>query len=182
LEFLTGIPGTLGGAVVMNAGAFGKEVGDVVSEVHLITSRGETVVLDRGELHFGYRRLAIPEGSVVVKVRLALFPVPGNRVAEMMEAYLRKRKREQPSGLPSAGSVFKNPPDDHAGRLIELVGLKGKKIGGAMISPKHANWIVNTGGAKAEDILSLMDLARKTVMEETGIELLPEIKVVENYR
>jgi UDP-N-acetylmuramate dehydrogenase len=177
LEFLAGIPGTMGGAVVTNAGAFGREIGDVVGDVHLITAEGEMVLLDRGELTFSYRQLAIPEGSVVVKARLSLRPMPGERVAEKMKAHLERRKKEQPSGLPSAGSIFKNPPNDYAGRLIELVGLKGKKIGGAMISPKHANWIVNTGGATARDILSLMELARETVMKETGIKLEPEIKI-----
>jgi UDP-N-acetylmuramate dehydrogenase len=182
LEFLAGIPGTLGGAVVMNAGAFGRDMGDVIGEVHLITAKGETTVLDSGELSFSYRHLAIPEGSVVVKARLALNFMPGERVAMKMEEYLARRKREQPSGLPSAGSIFKNPPDDHAGRLIEMVGLKGKKIGGAMISPNHANWIVNTGGAKAKDILSLMELVRKTVLKETGIKLEPEIKIAGSHK
>jgi UDP-N-acetylmuramate dehydrogenase len=178
LEFLAGIPGTAGGAVAMNAGAWGQEIGGLVREVLLMGSEGDLLTGDRDELGFGYRSASIPEGSVVVQVLLTLSRKDPEAVAGRMAEYLGRRKAAQPLEHPSGGSVFKNPPGDFAGRLIEGVGLKGKKAGGAMISPKHANFIVNTGGAKAKDILDLMDLARKAVLERTGVELEPEIKVV----
>ena len=127
---------------------------------------------------FSYRALSIPVGAVVAKARFHLKRENPETVADRMAEYLRMRLEKQPLGMPSGGSVFKNPAGDYAGRLIESVGLKGKQIGGAMISPKHANFIVNTGGARGDDILALMDLVRKTVKEQTGIGLEPEIRVV----
>jgi len=180
LEFLAGIPGTVGGAVTMNAGAWGKEIAEAVVNVEMITNRGESVSKARSELDFSYRALAIPAGTVVVGVEFALKSEAPEIVADRVASYLRERKAKQPLEYPSAGSVFKNPPNDYAGRLIEMVGLKGRRAGGAMISEKHANFIVNTGGAKAADILGLMELARQKVMEKTGIALEPEIKVIGN--
>ena len=178
LEFLSGIPGTVGGAVAMNAGAFGKEIGSMVREIQMVTQKGELITADRSRLNFFYRGLSIQKGSVIVKVSFQLCHESPEAIAEKSADYLAKRKAEQPLEYPSGGSVFKNPPNDYAGRLIEKAGLKGERIGGAMISPKHANWIVNTGGAKAGDILALMDMAREKVREETGILLEPEIRVV----
>jgi UDP-N-acetylmuramate dehydrogenase len=130
------------------------------------------------ELEFSYRKLRVEKGSLVVQVRLKLDieteEIVGRRIAD----HLKWRKETQPLEYPSAGSVFKNPPNDYAGRLIENAGLKGEKLGGAMISEKHANFIVNTGGAKARDVLGLMNLARETVKKKTGIDLQPEIQVV----
>ncbi len=178
MEFLAGIPGTIGGAIKMNAGAFGKEVDSSVEEIHIITTRGEVVVIDESQLRFSYRALELEKGRLIVRARLRLVREAEGVVAERIKKYLKIRKETQPVEYPSAGSVFKNPPNDYAGRLIEISGLKGERIGGAMISEKHANWIVNTGGARAEDILTLLFMAREIVKRETGIELEPEIRVV----
>ena len=178
LEFLAGIPGTVGGAVAMNAGAFGGETGERVREIHLINPRGDIVVKNRSQLKFSYRVLEIEKGSVIIRVHFELDQEPGEIVKERITDYQKRRKESQPLEYPSAGSVFKNPPDEYAGRLLDNAGLKGKRIGGAMISGKHANFIVNTGGAKAGDVLALLYLAREKVKKETGIELEPEIRVV----
>jgi UDP-N-acetylmuramate dehydrogenase len=178
LEFLAGIPGMLGGAISMNAGAFGKEIGSSVDEIHVITAQGEVVVIDGSQLRFSYRALEIEKGVLIIRARLKLVREIEGVVAERIKKYLKIRKETQPLEYPSAGSVFKNPPNDYAGRLIEKSGLKGERIGGAMISEKHANYIVNTGGASAKDILALLCMARDTVKRETGIELEPEIKIV----
>ena len=178
LEFLSGIPGTVGGAVTMNAGAFGRAMGDVVQQVDLVTPEGEFTSKNRSDLTFSYRESSIQEGSLVVRASLQCSQETSEIVSGRVAEYLTRRKLAQPLDYPSAGSVFRNPSNDHAGRLIEQAGLKGKKIGGAMISPKHANYIVNTGGAQAEDILRLMEMAKEKVREATGVELEPEIKVV----
>jgi UDP-N-acetylmuramate dehydrogenase len=178
LEFLAGIPGTVGGAVLMNAGAFGKELGPEVEEIHTITPLGEMVSLNRSTLQFGYRCLGLEEGHVITGACLRVHPDNREGVTARIRSYLKKRTTTQPLEFPSAGSIFKNPPNDYAGRLIEKAGLKGKKIGGAMISEKHANFIINTGDATATDVLALLELARKKVREETGIHLEPEVHVV----
>ncbi len=178
LEFLAGIPGTVGGAIAMNAGAFGREIEAKTKEIHIITPQGDLIIKDRSQLKFSYRELEIKEGSVIIRVCFKLDRETKETVAEKIAGYLKSRKEKQPLGFPSAGSVFRNPPNDYAGKLIESVGLKGKKIGGAMISEKHANFIINTGGAKAEDIISLLCLAQKKVFDEMGILLQPEIRVV----
>jgi UDP-N-acetylmuramate dehydrogenase len=178
LEFLAGIPGTVGGAVAMNAGAWGKDMAEWVRHVELVMPAGDVVTMNRGELRFSYRQSSMPHGAVIVRVGLALEQDRPEVVEEKVTAYLKERKEKQPLEYPSAGSIFKNPSHDTAGRLIERAGLKGKKIGGAMISLKHANWIVNTGEAKTGDILALMQLARQKVKEQTGIDLEPEIRVV----
>ncbi|MDY6973333.1 MAG: UDP-N-acetylmuramate dehydrogenase [Thermodesulfobacteriota bacterium] len=178
LEFLAGIPGTVGGAVAMNSGAFGEETGERVRKIHVIGPRGNVAVKNRSQLKFSYRGLELEKGSVIIRVCFELNQETEGIVAERITGYQKRRKETQPLEYPSAGSVFKNPSDDYAGRLIERAGLKGKRIGGAMISDKHANFIVNTGGAKAEDVLALLDLAREKVKKETDIELEPEIRVV----
>jgi len=178
LEFLAGIPGTVGGVVAMNAGAFGKEIEARIKEIHVMTLLGDLIIRDRSQLKFSYRGLEIEEGSIITRVCFKLDQEIEEVVAKNIAGYLRRRKENQPLEFPSAGSVFRNPPNDYAGKLIENAGLKGKRIGGAMISRKHANFIVNTGGAKAEDIISLLYLAQKKVLEKTGIELQPEIQVV----
>jgi len=178
LEFLAGIPGSVGGAVFMNAGAFGKEVGDMVEEVRIVSGRGEPAVMPGSQLAFSYRKTSISEGTVIYGVKFKLDKDHKDKISGRIVDYLKKRKQGQPLDLPSGGSVFRNPPGDYAGRLIERAGLKGTRIGGAMISPKHANFIVNTGNAKAADIVALMNLARDKVREETGIILETEIKVV----
>ena len=178
LEFLAGIPGTVGGAVAMNAGAFEREINERIQTIQFITPGGVQVETDRSELKFSYRRLHMETGRLVANSCFCLDSVASKAVSDRMGECLRIRKQTQPLEYPSAGSVFKNPPGDFAGRLIEKAGLKGKKIGGAMISEKHANFIVNKGGATAKDILALMDLARLAVKRTAGVSLELEIKVL----
>ena len=145
----------------MNAGAWGTEVGNLVQEVQMVTPGGEITTFGHSLLKFTYRALLFQKGAVIIRVKFELFPdSPGAIIAKVAD-YLKKRQESQPSGYPSGGSVFKNPENDYAGRLIEKAGLKGKRIGGAMISLEHANFIVNTGGATASDILSLMQCCQQ---------------------
>ncbi len=182
LEFFAGIPGTVGGAVAMNAGAFGEEVEGVVESIQLLTPQGKLTTKYRSELAFSYRNLSLPEKSIVVRARFRCVQKDREMVSRKVKDYLKRRKATQPLEYPSAGSIFRNPLNDYAGRLIEQAGLKGKKVGGAMISPKHANYIVNTGEAKADDVLTLMGLARQKVKEDTGIELETEIRIIGGKR
>jgi UDP-N-acetylmuramate dehydrogenase len=177
-EFLAGIPGTLGGAAVMNAGAFGKDMTSLVCKMEMVTPGGELVEMEGEKLSFGYRKLELEEGAVVTRVHLKLEKSTPEEVVERIRSYLSRRKETQPFEYPSAGSIFKNPPGDYAGRLIELTGLKGKRRGDAMISTKHANWIVNTGEASSRDILDLISLVRETVKERTGVNLELEIRII----
>jgi len=178
LEFLAGIPGSVGGATVMNSGAYGSEIQSRVRDVHLIIPPGNLAVRKRSELKFSYRALFVEQGSVIVQVSFKLEEEKEEDISKNIMEFLVRRKKRQPLQYPSAGSVFKNPPGDYAGRLLDSVGLKGEKIGGAMISEKHSNFIVNTGGATAQDILKLISLARDKVKKETGVELEPEIRVM----
>jgi len=178
LEYFAGIPGTVGGAIAMNAGAFRKQFGDRVVDIQIITPEGSLEIRDKAQLNFTYRHFEIEQGTMIINARLKIDRESEDVVARRISDILKKRKQNQPLDYPSAGSVFKNPQDEYAGRLIENAGLKGKKIGGAMISEKHANFIVNTGGAKAKDILDLIDLTQTEVKKQTGVELEPEIKVI----
>jgi len=178
VEFMAGIPGTLGGAVAMNAGSWGKEIGEVISEVTVLTAGGIVETRDRLSLSFTYRELDLPPGAIILNAKLGLrFDKPA-LIRKRVASYLKQRKERFPLDMPSAGSVFKNPEGGYAGRLIDAAGLKEKAIGGAMISPKHANFIVNTGKSSASDIVALMDLATFKVKEVFNIQLIPEIKVV----
>ena len=178
LEFMSGIPGTLGGAVIMNAGACGEEIGSRLKKVEIINPEGKKEEISRSQISFEYRKASIPERSVIYSVTLSLEKGIEKIIKERIESNLKKRKEGQPLDMPSAGSVFKNPPGSFAGKLIEESGLKGKRIGGAMISPKHANFIVNAGNATASDIIGLIDLARRKVKETSGIDLETELKVI----
>ena len=178
MEFLAGIPGTLGGAVFMNAGAFGKEICEHVLKVHMVTPLGLKKDFTRAELEFSYRKLEMERGNFITHICFGVEKGTEEKVSQRMTGFLKKRREAQPLELPSAGSVFKNPPGDFAGRLIEKAGLKGTRMGGAMISEKHANFIVNTGNASSEDILALIDLAKKRVREDFGVRLELEIQVV----
>jgi UDP-N-acetylmuramate dehydrogenase len=180
LEFLAGIPGTLGGGVAMNVGAWGKEIKDVITEIRVLTAEGAVQSISRGKLRFQYRGLDLPERDIILNVSLSLSLDQPSSVKQKVFSYMDDRKKRQPMDTRSAGSVFKNPEGDYAGRLIEAAGLKGKRIGGAMISTKHANFIVNTGGASAADILALMDLVKETVRQMFDVELIPEIRRVGN--
>jgi UDP-N-acetylmuramate dehydrogenase len=178
VEFLGGVPGTVGGGMIMNAGTYLGEFKDVTTEVHAVDERGQPVVRDNAGCGFRYRHSDIPASDVVTGARLKL---PTRARAEI-EAAVRKlrdqRKAREPHGVPNAGSIFKNPPNDYAGRLIEACGLKGRRVGGAEVSPAHANWIVNVGGATAKDLLAVVEIARAAVVERFGITLEMEVKVV----
>jgi len=177
-EPFAGVPGTVGGAVVMNAGTTLGEAKDLVRSVDLVMPDGTLRAWSADELAFRYRHAEIPQGAVVARATLQLSDENvAQRIAARQEL-LQRRKRTQPLDLPSCGSTFTNPPGDYAGRLIEAVGLKGRCIGGASISAKHANFIVNHGDASAQDILDLIRLARSTVFTETGILLTPEVKLL----
>lgn len=182
LEFLAGIPGSLGGAVAMNAGAFGDQMGDRVEEIRGVTPQGDRMALRKQELTYAYRTLELAPGTIITHVRLRLDLDDTKAVSRRIARNLRQKNRLQPLHYPSAGSVFKNPVDDYAGRLIEAVGLKGKRVAGAMVSEKHANYIVNTGGAAASDILALMKLIQQEVKHRTGVDLKPEIRIVGEER
>jgi UDP-N-acetylmuramate dehydrogenase len=178
VEFMAGIPGTLGGAVAMNAGGWGKEIGEVISEVTVLTAGGIVETRDRLSLAFTYRELDLPAGTIILNAKLSLrFDKPAV-IKKRIASYLKQRKERFPLDMPSAGSIFKNPEGGYAGRLIDAAGLKKTVIGGAMFSPKHANFIVNTGKSSASDIVALMDLATVKVKEMFNIQLIPEIKVV----
>ncbi|HOV79782.1 MAG TPA: UDP-N-acetylmuramate dehydrogenase [Bacillota bacterium] len=180
-EFTAGIPGSVGGAVIMNAGANGSSIGDLVTEVLLLRYEGEFRRIEKEELDFGYRSSALQrELAIVVEVNFACRYRDKDLIREDMERYISRRRLTQPLNYPSAGSVFKNPPGDSAGRLIELAGLKGVKVGDAQISTVHANFIVNLGSATAGDVLALIDRARQTVHSRFGVELKLEVKIIGN--
>lgn len=178
LEFAEGIPGSVGGALVMNAGAYGSEFEKVVVAVYGMTRQGTPIQLNREEMRFTYRDSHLPAGIVVTRIRLSLHRQESSRVSIKVRELVIKRKSSQPSGYPNSGSMFRNPPDDYAGRLVEAAGLKGKQIGRAQISPKHGNFIVNLGGASAEDVRRLMELARAEVQAKFGVVLIPEVKLI----
>jgi UDP-N-acetylmuramate dehydrogenase len=181
LEFAEGIPGSVGGGILMNAGAFGSEISEVVEYIEGVDAQGAVQRLPRGALHFGYRQFDLPAGFIVTHLEFLL--QSGDPVAIRTKRQDAKRRREahQPLGYPNAGSIFKNPPGEFAGRLIEAAGLKGQRHGGAMISEQHANFIVNVGGATAADVRVLMDEAARRVWETKGIRLQPEIKLVGDW-
>ncbi|MBN1237980.1 MAG: UDP-N-acetylmuramate dehydrogenase [Gammaproteobacteria bacterium] len=177
--FFAGIPGTVGGALAMNAGAFGGETWNHVESVETIDRRGERRTRARGEYRIGYRSvLPIQGGEEWFLAATFRFEHDESLDKSAIKAMLDRRAASQPTGVASCGSVFRNPPGAYAGELIERVGLKGTKLGGAMVSDKHANFIVNTGSATAEDIETLIESVRRRVREETGIELELEARVI----
>jgi len=177
-EFLAGIPGTLGGALAMNAGAFGGETWNIVREAETLDRRGRRRWRARREFATGYRSVALPAGEWFIGARLGLQPAADRDGEERIRALLAQRAATQPLGEFSCGSVFRNPEGDHAARLIEACGLKGRRIGGARVSEKHANFIINDGTASAADIEVLIDLVAATVAEQTGIRLQPEVRII----
>jgi UDP-N-acetylmuramate dehydrogenase len=181
LEFAEGIPGTMGGALFMNAGAYGSEFEKVIDQVDGFTREGEPICLSRNEMTFTYRDSHLPAGMVVTEVRLRLRQEDSAKVTSRVRELVIKRKTSQPSGYPNSGSMFRNPPGDFAGRLIEAAGLKGKKIGQAQISERHGNFIVNLGGAKADDVRQLMELARAEVRTRFGVELEAEVRLLGDW-
>ena len=178
LEFGEGIPGTVGGGLVMNAGAFGGEMARVVTLVHGVTAAGTARALNKDEVNFAYRRTELPPRFVITRVDFELAYGDRDELRARVVDLRSKRAARQPRGVPNAGSVFKNPPGNFAGRLLESVGLKGTRMGGAAFSGQHANFIVNLGGARAEEVRALIDLARSRVLESTGVALEPELRLI----
>jgi UDP-N-acetylmuramate dehydrogenase len=176
-EFFAGIPGSLGGALAMNAGAYGGETWERVESVRTIDRSGAIHERAPGEYTVGYRSVSGPSNEWFIEANLR-FDAAVEPSKEAMNEMLERRRRTQPLGLPSCGSVFRNPPGDHAARLIEAAGLKGFSIGGAEVSEKHANFIINRGDATATDIEELIEHVRQTVIEQHGIELVHEVRIV----
>lgn len=184
-EFLAGIPGTIGGALAMNAGAWGSETWTQVDLVRTVDRQGRVRTRWPHEFDLGYRHVAGPvlghDGQPrewFLEAELVLAAGAAEAAQARMQALLARRAETQPIGLPSCGSVFRNPPGDHAARLIEAAGLKGRRIGGAEVSPKHANFIINLGGASARDIAQLIALVQAEVQRCSGIRLIPEVRRV----
>jgi UDP-N-acetylmuramate dehydrogenase len=178
LEFAAGIPGTLGGALVMNAGWHEHETKRVVASVDAIDASGRVVALDGAACGFGYRTSAFRGRPVVVLgAELALSRDDPKAVRERLDRFAAHRKATQPTELPSCGSAYLKPPGDFAGRLIEAAGLKGRRVGGVEVSSKHANFFVNVGGATARDVLTLAELVEATVLDGSGVALTREFEV-----
>jgi len=178
LEPFSGIPGTVGGGVAMNAGAWGAELKDVLLSVTFMKEDGEIIERARSRLRFSYRGLAIPSSWIILKGKFRLKKGKKKEIRERVKSYLAMRRRKQPLDYPSAGSIFKNPKEGPAGKWIEESGLKGFRIGQTMVSERHANFIVNLGKAKADEVIQLMELVQKKVREGKGISLEREVKVV----
>ena len=179
LEFSVGIPASFGGAVLMNAGAWGSSIGDVVKQIKTVNLvDGEVTCYDRTQLNFRYRESSIQKSKeFIISGLLELTGAEQSKIKELMDLYMKKRLAKQPYEMPNAGSVFKNPAMESAGLLIESVGLKGRQIGDAKVSEKHANFIVNCGNATAEDVLKLIDEISKAVEGKYGISLEKEINI-----
>lgn len=178
LEFAAGIPGTIGGALIMNAGAYGGEIGDVTRWVEIATPDGTIERMDSSELSFGYRRSVLRDlGHVVVRACLGLEEGNASEIHAKMCDTMETRCAKQPVSSPSAGSIFKRPEGDYAGRLLEAAGAKGMCVGRAAVSSKHANFVVNLGGATAADVIGLIEAARDLVYEKFGVMLEPEVCV-----
>jgi UDP-N-acetylmuramate dehydrogenase len=178
VEFAEGIPGSAGGGLLMNAGAFGGELSRVVEAISGVCADGTPVRLPGDRLGFAYRRTALSPGLIVAEIEFRLQRVRQEALlAAMLEAQ-RKRQQTQPHGYPNAGSIFKNPPGAYAGRLIETAGLKGLTRGGAQVSERHANFIVNTGTARAAEVRQLMGQIQQTVWEKDQVWLEPEVRLV----
>jgi len=182
LECLAGIPGNIGGALTMNAGTPEGAIGDAVESVTLIDREGRVQTWPRERAGFAYRESRFPPGSVLIACRLKVTPSTKEKVRERIRKSLQKRVETQPLNVPNLGSVFKNPSSEQgsSGQLIEKVGLKGKRIGGAMISERHANFIVNVDSARATDVQELIHLAQERVVENFGVSLEPEIRIIES--
>ncbi|MBW5444827.1 UDP-N-acetylmuramate dehydrogenase [Cohnella sp. CFH 77786] len=176
LEFAGGIPGTVGGAVYMNAGAHGSDVSRIFQSADIVWVDGSEATLTGEGMNFSYRHSVLHEKrGIVTRASFRLEPGDRKEIAAALASYKDRRRRTQPLQEPCAGSVFRNPPGDHAARLIEAAGLKGLRVGGAQVSPIHANFIVNLGGATAEDVLALMGRIQRTIEDRNGITLVPEV-------
>ena len=179
LEFASGIPGSFGGAAAMNAGAYGGDMKSILQSVTAIDRDGNPVILKGEELDMGYRKSALrSRGLIMIEGELELTPAPKEQIREKMEELGAKRRRMQPLWLPSCGSVFKRPEGHFIGKLIEEAGLKGTQVGGAQVSTLHANFIVNLGGATAKNVLDLIEVVKRRVLEHSGIAIETEVIVI----
>ncbi len=179
-EFASGIPGSIGGAVFMNAGAYGGEIRDVLQRADAVSADGrQQLSFTADDLDMGYRHTALHEsGDVVTEVRLELAPEDPEIIQAKMSDLTARRNEKQPVTYPSAGSFFKRPEGYYAGKLIQDAGLKGLSVGGAQVSPLHAGFIINTGGATATDIVQLMEIVQARVCEMSGVMLEPEVRII----
>ena len=183
LEFASGIPGSVGGAVFMNAGAYGGEISQVIKSARVLMPDGNVLVFSPDELDFSYRRSAICEnGGIVLSACFQLTPEDQAEIRDRRLSLAEKRREKQPLNYPSAGSTFKRPEGDFAARLIDEAGLSGRSFGGAQVSEKHCGFIINRGDASAEDVISLMRIVRKEVFEKSGILLMPEVRLLGKFQ
>lgn len=178
MEFCAGIPGTVGGAVRMNAGAFGREIKDVLICASLMDRNGAVRVMKREDLQFEYRNLIMDEGCIILSATFLLEKGVPEQIRKRISEIMQERRQRHPLEYRNAGSIFKNPRNMPAGRLIDEAGLKGTRIGDAMVSEKHGNFIVNVGEATAQDVLTLIDIVQKKVLLEKGVRLETEVKVI----
>ena len=178
LEFAHGIPGTVGGGVYMNAGAYGGEICQVCTQVDVMDRAGNTRSLSADQMGFSYRHSILEDtGDIVVSCVFALTPAPESQIRERMQELMKKRSASQPLDLPSAGSAFKRPVGGYAAAMIDQAGLRGFQIGGAAVSEKHAGFVVNLGGATAHDVKQVLEKVSNTVFDQTGIRLTPEVRI-----
>ena len=181
-EFLAGIPGTMGGALAMNAGAFGGETWNIVRSVETVNRQGQRINRAASEFETAYRYVDLPEDEWFISAELLLSGDEDTKGSERIQELLNQRAESQPTGKASCGSVFRNPEGDYAARLIEVSGLKGQSIGNAVVSEKHANFIINSGSATAGDIESLMLMIQKKVKLDHGVDLVPEVRIVGEFK
>jgi len=177
LEILAGIPASVGGAIVMNAGGKFGSISNFLTSLKIVDFNGDLHTFQKAQIKFGYRETAIPKSGVIVEANFILNPMDKKEIATRFFEILREKKRTQPLEKPSAGCVFKNPPGESAGRLIEKLGLGGLRIGDVYISKKHANFIINGGNAQAKDVLKLIEIVQSKVKEKLGLKLELEIAV-----
>jgi UDP-N-acetylmuramate dehydrogenase len=176
---LVGFPATVGGAIAMNAGAFGYEISQHLKAVKFLSYEGEEILLKREDLSFSYRSSPFPYMGIIFEA-IFFFPKLNYGVYEEYERIKSKRKESQPIQMPTAGSTFKNPPTDSAGQLLERVGMKGYRVGHVAFSEKHANFLINLGGAIFEDVVKIINHAKRRVFEEFGIVLEEEVRLIES--
>ena len=178
IEFLAGIPGTIGGALAMNAGAYGGEIWSYIKEVETINRKGKREIFEKNKFDINYRSVSISENEWFIACKMKLEISTRTIVNDRIKKMLSERADGQPLGKLSCGSVFRNPTNQHAAKLIELCGLKGKKVGGAVISDKHSNFIINTGNATSLDIEQLIEFIQACVYEKYNIKLIPEVRII----
>ncbi len=182
MEFAAGIPGSIGGAVVMNAGAYGGEIKDIIISATVLTTDGQAKEIQKEELELSYRHSCIPEkGYIVLGAKLALTPKPQDEIRAEMAQLREKRVEKQPLEYPSAGSTFKRPEGYFAGKLVMDAGLRGYSVGDAQVSEKHCGFVINKGNAAAADVLTLITDVQERVLEQFGVQLEPEVKMIGEF-